>query len=223
MPAFSEHPVWGNLDQHWEFHPAGPAWEVKLLLRGEAAARQGSASTARWCAWLGSAQAAPQPGSVAGSLLEPRREAGWGDLGGARAINLCVPIKSSAASRLPPRGQRRASLRAVIFGISSSSPPSGAQPELGAAGGERRGRRALLPEVRGAGRGAVVGGFLQGRGSGSQAWAPWASRQGAAPPVPVWAAGRSPPAASASASWGPALAGAGGAGRSRRSTPPPCG
>lgn len=43
-------------------------------------------------------------------------------------------------------GREGASLPAVIFSISSSAPPSGAQPELGAAGSQRRGRGALLQE-----------------------------------------------------------------------------
>lgn len=39
---------------------------------------------------------------------------------------MCIPIKHVAASQLPPRGQGNR-LLAVIFGISSSAPPSGAQ------------------------------------------------------------------------------------------------
>lgn len=109
----------------WSFTLLSPTWEVKMPVRGEAAAQQGSAGTRfgsrdSTACLLGERVAGVGQGQLQGSgvlgnrgvtpdtrVLKEEED---------RAINLCVPIKDSAASWLPPRGQgRRLSLSCYFW------------------------------------------------------------------------------------------------------------
>lgn len=185
----------------WSFTPLSPTWEVKMPVRGEAAAQQGSAGTRfgsrdSTACLLGERVAGVGQGQLQGSgvlgnrgvtpetrVLEEEED---------RAINLCVPIKDSAASWLPPRGQgRRLSLSCYFWYLLLCSSLWGAagagsrrQGAWGKTGSAARGTLPPCPDClagpTGAGGDAIAGAFPVLLGSQGERW-PGPSALGVSP------------------------------------------